>query len=192
MSFPSHLLLFSLSLCPFQPPTFFPTFPPPRWLCCRVVWIMRNTANRTTSITPGRLANKTARHPGRRPLQFATPKPAHTLVQLIEGGEVKKAREEDRTRWAADLYAFIRARPWSWMPLRGTGWQLTPTHTQHVGMLAAHTDRRVYMYRQKAAEIWKKMILCTYRAFELHLYEMTQLSHTHAHQSNQPRRLTGY
>lgn len=69
-------------------------------------------ADRSTSITRGRLAKqKKARHAGRPPsLQPVTPKPAHTLT-VAEGGEVKKTGEEHRERWAADLYAFIRARP---------------------------------------------------------------------------------
>lgn len=62
-AYPSHLFFFSLpSLCPFQPRPLFPTLPLPGWLCCHGFWIVSNTADRLTSLTPGRLANKTACH----------------------------------------------------------------------------------------------------------------------------------
>lgn len=158
---PHPFSLFSLSSSASHPLPHLPS----SWLAvfCRGVWILSDTADRSTSITPGSLTNKTSRHPGRRPpLEFATPKPAHTLA-LAKGGEVKK---EHRARWAADLYAFIRAWPWSWMPLRELDGSL---HPQTHSMWAHWLHIEVHMYRQKAAETWQKRILCTYRTSELHL-----------------------
>ena len=89
---------------------------------------------------------KKARHAGRPPpLQPVTPKPAHTLT-VAKGGEVKKMGEEHRERWAADLYAFIRARPWSWMPLRELDGSLHPharrtwAHWLHIESVHVQTE----------------------------------------------------
>lgn len=107
---------------------------------------------------------------------------AHTLA---EEGEVKKAGVEHRKRWAADLYAFIKTWPWSWMPLRQLYGSLHP-HTCTMGAYWLHI-KTVYIEKGSCRD--RRRIFCTYGSSELHLYSMTHLSHT---SNNQPCRLTGY
>lgn len=100
-------VLFPSSLCPLQPATLFPPRLPSAWQghvamafgSCRTRLTAQHLSPRDISQTkpPSILGQQ-------QPLPFATPKPVHTPVQLAEGGE-------GRERWAAGLYAFIRAQP---------------------------------------------------------------------------------
>lgn len=101
--FPSHL---------FSPPP--PPSPPPSLRLADSVlpWCLDHVGHgRLLNIHHFRMSHKTNRPPSwtESTITVCNAK-AHTLA-LAEEREVKKAGEEHRKRWAADLYAFIRAWP---------------------------------------------------------------------------------
>lgn len=142
----SHLFFFFLhSLCPLQPPTLFPTFPPPGWLCCRGFRIVSNTADRSTSLTPGCLANKTACHSWTTTtitVCYAKASSRYGPTGQVKEGKkktTKKRRGRKTERGGLQDCMPSLERGLDHGCLWGN-WMLAYTHTQHVGTQAAHRE----------------------------------------------------
>lgn len=109
----TFLSVFEAISFPFVLPPPPPSSPPSLRLADSVLpWCLDHVGHgRLLNIHHFRMSHKTNRPPSwtESTITVCNAK-AHTLA-LAEEREVKKAGEEHRKRWAADLYAFIRAWP---------------------------------------------------------------------------------